>query len=459
MQSTSSVGTENTVAVRRLHCGLSTAAMPDDVDGCLAEIRALEELKGGLAARQASLSAAAHEHQSARDVPRGIGPAETARLVGAQIALARRTSPHRGSRLLGLAHALVEELPQTMAALTAGVIGEWAATIVTRETAFLSRQDREAVDAAIAPELAAASDRRIGDLARAHAGRLDPAAAVARRARAESQRLVTLRPEPDSMTLLSALLPVKDGVACYAALNAAAHDAGHLPRGQVMADALVERVTGRTLADGVDVHVDLLMPIDLLVPRDASADEPPAHVHGYGPIPADLARDLLTTPDAPATAAGAGPVTPGFASTARVQLRRLFTYPGTGDVIAMETRARTYDGLLADLIRARDQACRTPWCGAPIRHIDHIRAHAAGGATSERNGQGLCARCNYIKEHPDVQVTGHAGSVVTRTGGLAATSRPPAPPGHPPPTTSPVERTVMDLVWADPLDPPTKLAS
>ena len=43
--------------------------------------------------------------------------------------------------------------------------------------------------------------------------RLDAAALVARRRRAESERRVTLRPAPDTMTYLTALLPVKDGVA------------------------------------------------------------------------------------------------------------------------------------------------------------------------------------------------------------------------------------------------------
>ncbi|MGN6415268.1 HNH endonuclease, partial [Flexivirga sp.] len=95
----------------------------------------------------------------------------------------------------------------------------------------------------------------------------------------------------------------------------------------------------------------------------------------------------------------------------------------------------------------RDHTCRTPWCTAPIRHIDHIQRHTDGGDTSERNGQGLCERCNYDKEHPDHHVTGTAAATITTIGGLTATSRPPAPPGLPPPTRSHVERTLIDITW------------
>src|SRR3954465_10498331 len=44
--------------------------------------------------------------------------------VGAQVGLARRDSPFRGGRYLGLAQALLTELPATMAALRAGDVSE-----------------------------------------------------------------------------------------------------------------------------------------------------------------------------------------------------------------------------------------------------------------------------------------------------------------------------------------------
>ncbi|WP_446666852.1 DUF222 domain-containing protein [Flexivirga sp. B27] len=451
-------------------------AFRDRLDGpvtdgdLLAELRACEELKNAVAARQARLAVAVHESQSARDVPRGISKADTARHVGSQIALARRCAPHLGSRLLGLAHAIVDEMPHTQAALTAGVITEWDATMLCRETACLTRADRATVDAAVADQLGTVSHQRLEAEARKHAYQTDPAAVTARRARAESERRVSLRPAPDCMTRLSALLPVKDGVACFAALSAFADAAAtpEHPRGQLMADALVARVTGRgtggqtantdapagtenppaaaapaspEASDGSGSPATTASPrspkgspkpqirVNLLMPLDTLTGDVPAYLPGYGPIPADLARQWLTDPDL------------------AVQVRRIFAFPDTGDLVGMESRARTYRGLLAAFIKLRDQTCRTPFCTAPIRHTDHIRSHANGGPTSERNGQGLCERCNYAEEHPDHHTTGHAGETTTSAGTLTATSRPPAPPGMPPPTRSHVERTLIDITW------------
>ena len=67
-----------------------------------------------------------------------------------QVALARRESHHRGKQHLGLARILDREMPCTMAAFRAGRITEDRATILARETACLSLDDRRSVDRAIA---------------------------------------------------------------------------------------------------------------------------------------------------------------------------------------------------------------------------------------------------------------------------------------------------------------------
>ncbi|MGJ9404691.1 HNH endonuclease, partial [Arthrobacter sp. KK5.5] len=66
--------------------------------------------------------------------------------IGHQIGLARRESPHQGTAHLALAKALVAEMPHTLAALETGALSEWRATVLVRETACLSVQDRAAVD-------------------------------------------------------------------------------------------------------------------------------------------------------------------------------------------------------------------------------------------------------------------------------------------------------------------------
>lgn len=280
---------------------------------------------------------------------------------------------------------------------------------MVRELSGLPSADRSAVDRATAPLLGTVSVESLVRAVREQVYLRDPEAVRERRLAAESERRVSVRPAPDCMAYLTALLPVRDAVACQAALSSVAAESD-APRGQTMADALVERVTGRARAQSnLGVCVDLLMPWDTLT------GETPAHLSGYGPVPADVAREWMGEGD---------PTGP--------RIRRLFTQPGTGDIVGMDSRARRYPGLLATLIHFRDQICRTPWCGAPIRHTDHIRGYADGGETTERNGQGLRERCNYVKEHPDYEVTGDASETVTRTAGFTAYSHPPAPPGMPP---------------------------
>ena len=115
-------------------------------------------------------------------------------------------------------------------------------------------------------ELDRRGDRRLAAAAKAIAYRLDPHAVVDRAARAKSERCVTIRPAPDTMTYLTALLPVAEGVAAYAALKRAADtNADGRSRGQVMADTLVGRVTGRSVAEPMPVAVNLVISDDALL--------------------------------------------------------------------------------------------------------------------------------------------------------------------------------------------------
>lgn len=215
-----------------------------DPEQALTLIRALEECRNAVTACQAQLAVAGHDAQRAADMPRGIQASETTRVVGAQLGLARRISPRLGTNFLGVAQA-VTQMPHTRAALQAGVIGEWQVAQLVAETAFLTLADRQRVDEAIKDLLGKVPDRHLTGAAKAAAYRADPEALEARRAKAEKGRRVSLCPAPDSMALLTALLPVADGVACLAALNGAAPLSADDRRGrdQLVADELVRRIT------------------------------------------------------------------------------------------------------------------------------------------------------------------------------------------------------------------------
>lgn len=106
-----------------------------------------EDLKNVLAAAQARLSVELAESVRARHRDLKLPSAAQGRGVASEVALARRESPAKGSRLLGLANALVHEMPATLAAMESGRLSEWRATLVARETSCLTVEDRRRVDA------------------------------------------------------------------------------------------------------------------------------------------------------------------------------------------------------------------------------------------------------------------------------------------------------------------------
>ncbi|HET8595679.1 MAG TPA: HNH endonuclease, partial [Intrasporangium sp.] len=406
--------------------------------------------------------------------------------------------------------------------------------------------------------------------------RLDPAGATARARTAESDRRVTLRPIPDTMALLTAVLPVTQAVAVHAALAraAATAKANGDPRstGQLMADTLVALVTGQEAATDIPIEVQVIITDRALL----HGDDTPAHIPGYGPVPAAWLRHLLTPddledmlddldhadtddmdrvdteqltddmdranteqltddvahphnldpdgldhdshidlddldhdshtdlgdakptdvvdlagarqgapprsersdyaspvpppagpplteplssdrPPGPPPPVRAHPTAPPPRQSRRAQtwLRRLYTHPGTGTLITMDSRRRLFDAGLRRYLITRDGVCRTPWCDAPIRHLDHIRPHADGGPTTASNGQGLCVRCNLVKDQPgfNARVT-HAGPTPSRHDEVSArdgeaTARPhtvqlTTPTGHTYTSTAPPVLPCLD---------------
>ena len=347
-------------------------------------------------------------------------------------------------------------MPHTLAALEAGQLNEWRATLLVKETACLSAEDRAAVDAELAPDTGTfdgAGDRRIIAAARAAAYRRDPRSVTQRASHAAAERHVSLRPAPDTMCYLTALLPVAQGVAVYASLTRHAdtlHGAGDpRTRGQLMTDALVERTTG-TPGGISGIEIQLVMTDRTLFQGDSE----PARLPGYGIVPAGWARDMLTNPgNGPATGAagmdaGAGTdeETKQMATAAggddsgdtaggrdlTVWLRRLYTAPGTGDLTALDSRARLFPPGLRRFLTARDDTCRTPYCDAPIRHLDHIIPWHHNGTTTRNNGAGLCEACNHTKELPGWTSRPRPGprhtlDVTTPTGHSYQSTAPPLP--------------------------------
>ncbi|WP_256792513.1 HNH endonuclease [Terrabacter sp. Ter38] len=93
----------------------------------------------------------------------------------------------------------------------------------------------------------------------------------------------------------------------------------------------------------------------------------------------------------------------------------------------MDSTRRTFEAGLRRYLLTRDtDTCRTPWCDAAARHLDHVRDHANGGPTTDANGQSLCVRCNHTKQLPGFT----AATVATRQPGAPHTVRTTTPTGH-----------------------------
>ena len=207
----------------------------------------------------------------------------------------------------------------------AGALSEWRATLIVRESACLDVEDRRALDAELCADptgLAGLGDARIAAEAKAIAYRLDPQAVVDRSVRAETERTVTIRPAPDNMTYVTALLPMAQG---RVGLRRTPTSRRHLRRrpwpwpghgrhpGRTGHRAPRRGPRARRGQSGPHRR------------EPAGRRSPtPARIAGYGPVPAAVARRLIGAAVAD--------------RRSRATLRRLYKHPRSGALVAMESR-------------------------------------------------------------------------------------------------------------------------
>lgn len=395
------------------------------------KIALAEEVKGAAAGAQVMSAAMLEADVVARRTEAGTRANNPSYGVGSQIALARRESPDLGRAFLGFSGRLIADLPFTLIALVRGKISEAQARTIDRETANLPSAQRGKIDGVLLRDsegLKGLCVRAVTDRVRRLAFEHDSSDALTRLEEAKSRRCISVFPARDGMMQVAGMLSIEDGLAVRQALTAEAEKlkaAGdERTRSQIMADVAVDRITGRSRTEGTRIMLHMVMTDRTLFQGGSE----PAFLDGYGTVPSTWARIMV----------GGRDPQDRKRHRAQVSLKRLYTHPETGVLVGMDSRSRQFPKSLKDLIRVRDQYCRTPYCNAPIRHFDHVVQHSRGGPTTEANGAGRCASCNQTKEQDGweeevLDSGGRHAILITTPTGAQYTSTAPALPGTPDP--------------------------
>ena len=282
-------------------------------------------------------------------------------------------------------------LSATGAALRAGKISFLHALTICDATTGLDDDQAVAVEASA---LAKGVGRPLAVLRRACRVARDaiaPEAVLKRHQAARANRGPTRWAETDGMACLQVRATALDVTTIWNTLTrlagpTRAGDPRTLDNRRV--DALVDLCRAATGATERDPGgrprrppVEAQIVVDL--PTLLGLADHPGVLAGYGPVPADLARE--------------------WAGTAET-IRRLVTDPVTGHLLDYGPRIRTAPARLRDYVVARDQTCTFPGCRIPATQadLDHDppwEPDGSGGSTSAAHLGALCRHHHRLKTH------------------------------------------------------------
>lgn len=399
-----------------------TGLEPADVDdAALVEMAAAwERVASWAAAEQARTVQELHRRRRGLHVE-GVGDE-----IAARLGVTRAVAEGKIALAAGL-----DVLPEVADALARGEVDVRRATVLTEDLAHLPADAARDVAAAA---LARARECTAPQL-RQHLRRLelvrDPDGTARRHDRARERRRVELQPAPDAMAWLSAYLPADDAVAIRTTLTAlAAHPAegDDRPLDARRADALVDLATrwldAGTAPDGTPLVTTQGRRPHLVLTASALAvaglTDAPAHLEGYGPVPATLARRVA----------------------ARATWEPLLVDARTGAPLARSTRRYAPTQALRDAVVHRDATCTFPGCRMSARRcdVDHIEAYDpdAGPGDDQTRVANLHALCRH---HHGLKTRREWTPLRTPTGVTVWSSPHGRPyrraPEHPPPDRPP----------------------
>ena len=359
------------------------------------------------------------------------------RAVRAELACALRVSERQAERWIAESRTLVRELPDTLEALSAGLVSRRAAGLVAEASWSLAAADADGV---LLPEderrtRAREFDALAADLARrvpehrlrgrlvAARDRLHAVRAVERHRAAAEGRFVSVTAGADGMAWLTAFLPAVEAYAIHERLTRIAmaiRTDGAETDPAVVADEYVpgldepieldesslDRMRADLVADSLlglsrFRRFDTIRPtVVVTVPALTLLEREPDH-HAMG----EVGEHGMPVPrGAPPTLEGYGPIDPATARRLAAEapgFHRLLTDPHTGARLDLSRTTYRPSAELRLWLRLRDETCRFPGCGRRAEHcdLDHTVAWEDGGATSSANLAHLCRGHHTLKHH------------------------------------------------------------
>ena len=330
----------------------------------------------------------------------------------------------RSAQIITSRAAGIVEHPLLGDALRAGTLDARKVDVILEETVVLDDADTRAEVVALAAEAGAGlTAPQLVRYIRRLVLTVDPASSKERAKRARRERSVELKWINDSMASISALLPAADAVAAFTAIDALAGHvggscgvaspnsagwanggadadgtAGADGAGWVRDDRTIDQRradafaavfngildSGRT-PDGTPVPTRHGKRTSLQVTVGAGTllglDDLPGELAGYGPIPADLARELALD----------------------ATWRRILTDPSDGTFVERGRVTYRPGADLSGTVLARDVTCAFPGCQqpAPRCEIDHVEPfdpdRPAEHQTTAQNLQALCKHHHQLK--------------------------------------------------------------
>ncbi|MBW0119646.1 HNH endonuclease signature motif containing protein, partial [Pseudonocardia abyssalis] len=400
-------------------------------------------------------------------------------------ALALSVSRSTAGARIAQARRLTETLTATLAAHESGEIDGSRVRAICDATHTLSEDDAIRVQDRVLPNAARQSRAQLVAALRRAVIAVDPEGANDRHARARRDRRVMVGAEDEGMASLWALLAAPDALAAHQWLTRLARGLGSDdPRGMDArrADLLVGLLTGQvavtdpavtdpavtdpavtdpTVTDPGDESAEGARPgeaeesgngrsvlrvapvnpgkplVHVVIPYSTltGADDQPCELAGFGPVPADLAREIA----------------------ADAVWKRLVTDPLSGALLDHGRTTYRPPAALTDFVRARDVHCRSPLCRrrALDSELDHTVPYPHG-PTAEHNLTHGCTVHHHEKHSPGWSVVQYPDGTLewtTPTGHTYVSEPFDYRPEPDPPPRRPGRRRRLLLDWTSIADP------